>query len=140
MYCGQLAEREVDDVREGKTVGKDVALLGLNAGICTPESPVAVGPLGDSVKKKRVRDVSDKCTKISNALLRSSWHFYVTGSQATLRMHMSKTSTSLNFNFSYVSLVQYRVLYSFVGFRECLVLTCMRSELLPMTNTVLDVH
>lgn len=78
VYCDQLAECEVGDVREGKTVGKDAALLSLNAGICTQESPVAVGPSGDSVKKKRVRDVSDKCTTISNALLRSSWHFYVT--------------------------------------------------------------
>lgn len=42
LYCDQLAEREVDDVREGKTVGKDAALLGLNARICTQESPVAV--------------------------------------------------------------------------------------------------
>lgn len=52
VYCDQLAECEVGDVREGKTVGKDAALLSLNAGICTQESPVAVGPLGDSVKKK----------------------------------------------------------------------------------------
>jgi len=44
----------------------------------------------------------------------------VEGSQAALRKHVSKTSTPLNFNFfSYVSLVQCRVLYSFVGFREC---------------------
>ena len=52
MYCDQLAEYEVDDMREGNTVGKDTALLSLNARICTQESPVAVGPLGDSVKKK----------------------------------------------------------------------------------------
>ena len=52
MHCDQLAEREVDDVRERKTAEKDAALLSLNAGICIQNSPVAVGPLGDSVKKK----------------------------------------------------------------------------------------
>jgi len=46
VYCDQLAEREVDDVREGKTAGKDAALLNFNVGICIQDSPVAVGPLG----------------------------------------------------------------------------------------------
>jgi len=46
VYCDQLAEREVDDVREGKTAGKNAALLSFNAGICIQDSPVAVGPLG----------------------------------------------------------------------------------------------